>query len=409
MGQYDENNGNWYEGMKRIWLTLPLFLLLYCGELLAQDTVKIDTSRVNLVFNGSFEEYRFCPKRVDALGILINVDGWYQPTRGSADYFNVCGSRECGVPVNKLGEQMPHEGDGYCGIYCSKNDYREYLQTRLRRKLRTGDSIRLTFYVSLSEQSAGAVATLAGLFTEDDVYDTVRSILLHKEYEKLSDEVSQVIATTYTPQVLNPVSAPLTDTKNWQCVTGTFVAEGGEQFITIGNFNTAERSGYVEPDSLTRLLPGAYYYIDDIFVECLNCSSPIVDDMNVDSNYLSDVQPSFSVGSSFVLKDIFFEFDKSTILQQSYFELMRLVSLLKAYPDMRIEIGGHTDAKGSDSYNLRLSENRAKSVVDYLVSKGLSENRLQYKGYGKMKPIDTNDTEEGRAKNRRVEFKIISM
>jgi outer membrane protein OmpA-like peptidoglycan-associated protein len=218
-----------------------------------------------------------------------------------------------------------------------------------------------------------------------------------------------VIATTYTPQVLNPVSAPLTDTKNWQCVTGTFVAEGGEQFITIGNFNTAERSGYVEPDSLTRLLPGAYYYIDDIFVECLNCSSPIVDDMNVDSNYLSDVQPSFSVGSSFVLKDIFFEFDKSTILQQSYFELMRLVSLLKAYPDMRIEIGGHTDAKGSDSYNLRLSENRAKSVVDYLVSKGLSENRLQYKGYGKMKPIDTNDTEEGRAKNRRVEFKIISM
>jgi outer membrane protein OmpA-like peptidoglycan-associated protein len=88
---------------------------------------------------------------------------------------------------------------------------------------------------------------------------------------------------------------------------------------------------------------------------------------------------------------------------------MRLVSLLKAYPDMRIEIGGHTDAKGSDSYNLRLSENRAKSVVDYLVSKGLSENRLQYKGYGKMKPIDTNDTEEGRAKNRRVEFKIISM
>lgn len=368
-----------------------------------------DTSRVNLVFNGSFEEYRFCPKRVDAVGVLINVDGWYQPTKGSADYFNTCGSRECGVPKNKLGEQLPHDGDGYCGIYCSKNDYREYLQTRLRRKLRAGDSIRLTFFVSLSEQSTGAVATLGGLFTKEDIYDTVRSILLHKEYETLSDDIFQVIATTYTPQVMNPPDVPLTDTKNWQCVTGIFVADGGEQYITLGNFNTAERSGYVEPDSLVQLLPGSYYYIDDVFVECLNCEPPITDDLNVDSNYLTQEQPTFSVGSTFVLKDIFFEFDKSTILQQSFFELMRLITLLNTYPDMQIEVGGHTDSKGSDSYNQRLSESRAKAVADYLISKGISERRLQYRGYGKSKPIDTNETEEGRAKNRRVEFKIMSM
>lgn len=368
-----------------------------------------DTSRVNLVFNGSFEEYRFCPKRVDAVGILINVDGWYQPTKGSADYFNTCGSRECGVPKNKLGEQLPHDGEGYCGIYCSKNDYREYLQTRLRRKLRAGDSIRLTFFVSLSEQSTGAVATLGGLFTKEDIYDTVRSILLHKEYETLSDDIFQVIATTYTPQVMNPPDVPLTDTRNWQCVTGIFVADGGEQYITLGNFNTAERSGYVEPDSLVQLLPGSYYYIDDVFVECLNCEPPIADDLNVDSNYLTQEQPTFSVGSTFVLKDIFFEFDKSTILQQSFFELMRLITLLNTYPDMQIEVGGHTDSKGSDSYNQRLSESRAKAVADYLISKGISERRLQYRGYGKSKPIDTNETEEGRARNRRVEFKIMSM
>lgn len=368
-----------------------------------------DTSRVNLVFNGSFEEYRFCPKRVDAVGVLINVDGWYQPTKGSADYFNTCGSRECGVPKNKLGEQLPHDGDGYCGIYCSKNDYREYLQTRLRRKLRAGDSIRLTFFVSLSEQSTGAVATLGGLFTKEDIYDTVRSILLHKEYETLSDDIFQVIATTYTPQVMNPPDVPLTDTRNWQCVTGIFVADGGEQYITLGNFNTAERSGYVEPDSLVQLLPGSYYYIDDVFVECLNCEPPIADDLNVDSNYLTQEQPTFSVGSTFVLKDIFFEFDKSTILQQSFFELMRLITLLNTYPDMQIEVGGHTDSKGSDSYNQRLSESRAKAVADYLISKGISERRLQYRGYGKSKPIDTNETEEGRARNRRVEFKIMSM
>jgi outer membrane protein OmpA-like peptidoglycan-associated protein len=394
--------------MKKFWIPISLFFLLGTSAF-SQGLPVADTSRVNLVFNGSFEEYRFCPKRVDAVGILINVDGWYQPTKGSADYFNTCGSRECGVPKNKLGEQLPHDGEGYCGIYCSKNDYREYLQTRLRRKLRAGDSIRLTFFVSLSEQSTGAVATLGGLFTKEDIYDTVRSILLHKEYETLSDDIFQVIATTYTPQVMNPPDVPLTDTRNWQCVTGIFVADGGEQYITLGNFNTAERSGYVEPDSLVRLLPGSYYYIDDVFVECLNCEPPIADDLNVDSNYLTQEQPTFSVGSTFVLKDIFFEFDKSTILQQSFFELMRLITLLNTYPDMQIEVGGHTDSKGSDSYNQRLSESRAKAVADYLISKGISERRLQYRGYGKSKPIDTNETEEGRARNRRVEFKIMSM
>lgn len=394
--------------MKKFWIPISLFFLLGMSAF-SQGLSVADTSRVNLVFNGSFEEYRFCPKRVDAVGVLINVDGWYQPTKGSADYFNTCGSRECGVPKNKLGEQLPHDGEGYCGIYCSKNDYREYLQTRLRRKLRAGDSIRLTFFVSLSEQSTGAVATLGGLFTKEDIYDTVRSILLHKEYETLSDDIFQVIATTYTPQVMNPPDVPLTDTRNWQCVTGIFVADGGEQYITLGNFNTAERSGYVEPDSLVQLLPGSYYYIDDVFVECLNCEPPIADDLNVDSNYLTQEQPTFSVGSTFVLKDIFFEFDKSTILQQSFFELMRLITLLNTYPDMQIEVGGHTDSKGSDSYNQRLSESRAKAVADYLISKGISERRLQYRGYGKSKPIDTNETEEGRARNRRVEFKIMSM
>lgn len=88
---------------------------------------------------------------------------------------------------------------------------------------------------------------------------------------------------------------------------------------------------------------------------------------------------------------------------------MRLASLLNTYPNMRIEIGGHTDAEGSESYNLRLSENRAKAVAEYLISKGVSEKRIQFKGYGKSCPIDTNETEEGRAKNRRVEFKIISL
>lgn len=395
--------------MKKTWITIG-FLLAFAKLTQAQETIVPDSSRhINLVYNGSFEEYRYCPRRVDAVGVLTLVEGWYQPTRGSADYFNVCGSRECGVPSNKLGQQLPHDGDGYCGIYCSKNDYREYLQTRLRRKLRSGDSIQLTFWASLSEESTGAVATLGGLFTKESICDTVRTLFMAKEREYLSDEIFQTIARPYVPQVVNPIDSTLVNTRGWQRISGIFVAQGGEQYITIGNFNLAEHSGYVDYDSLTRLLPGAYYYIDDITVECLNCPPPVADDLNVDSTYLTVEQATFSVGCTFVLKDIFFEFDKSTILQQSYFELRSLISLLETYPNMRIEIRGHTDGKGSDSYNQRLSENRAKAVTDYLISKGISEKRLQYKGYGKTMPIDTNDTEEGRANNRRVEFNITAM
>lgn len=395
--------------MKKTWITIG-FLLAFAKLTQAQETIVPDSSRhINLVYNGSFEEYRHCPRRVDAVGVLTLVEGWYQPTRGSADYFNVCGSRECGVPSNKLGQQLPHDGDGYCGIYCSKNDYREYLQTRLRRKLRSGDSIQLTFWASLSEESTGAVATLGGLFTKESISDTVRTLFMAKEREYFSDEIFQTIARPYVPQVVNPIDSTIVNTRGWQRISGIFVAQGGEQYITIGNFNLAEHSGYVDYDSLTRLLPGAYYYIDDITVECLNCPPPVADDLNVDSTYLTMEQPTFTVGCTFVLKDIFFEFDKSTILQQSYFELRSLISLLETYPNMRIEIRGHTDGKGSDSYNQRLSENRAKAVTDYLISKGISEKRLQYKGYGKAMPIDTNDTEEGRANNRRVEFKITAM
>jgi outer membrane protein OmpA-like peptidoglycan-associated protein len=75
---------------------------------------------------------------------------------------------------------------------------------------------------------------------------------------------------------------------------------------------------------------------------------------------------------------------------------------------MRIEISGHTDNRGSAELNQKLSENRAKAVVDYLVAKGINPSRLEYKGYGKDQPIATNDTDAGRQENRRTEFKILS-
>jgi len=112
-------------------------------------------------------------------------------------------------------------------------------------------------------------------------------------------------------------------------------------------------------------------------------------------------------GSKIVLKNIFFDYDKSSLKKESFSELNRMVEFMTENSNINIEISGHTDNKGSQHYNQKLSENRAKSVVDYLVGKKIDANRLKYRGVSFNEPIASNDSEKGRQLNRRVEFKII--
>lgn len=115
-----------------------------------------------------------------------------------------------------------------------------------------------------------------------------------------------------------------------------------------------------------------------------------------------------AVGTKIVLKNIFFDYAKSTLRPESEPELDRLYELLMEFPEMKIEISGHTDNKGSRTTNERLSASRAKAVVNYLVKKSIPLSRLESKGYAFDQPIESNDTEEGRQQNRRVEFKVLS-
>ena len=114
-----------------------------------------------------------------------------------------------------------------------------------------------------------------------------------------------------------------------------------------------------------------------------------------------------AVGSKIVLRNIFFDFDKATLRPESSAELENLFKVLTDNPNMKIEISGHTDNKGTAEYNKDLSQRRAKAVVDYLIGKGIKADRLKYAGYGFDQPIATNDTDEGRQLNRRTEFEII--
>jgi outer membrane protein OmpA-like peptidoglycan-associated protein len=114
-----------------------------------------------------------------------------------------------------------------------------------------------------------------------------------------------------------------------------------------------------------------------------------------------------NVGRKVVLNNILFETGKSILTTSSYAELDRLEGILQDNPQMKIEISGHTDKTGSEPVNFRLSTERAKAVVDYLVKKGIDSGRMEYKGYGSLQPVADNATADGRTKNRRVEFKIL--
>ena len=117
--------------------------------------------------------------------------------------------------------------------------------------------------------------------------------------------------------------------------------------------------------------------------------------------------PKVEEAKPIVLKNVFFETNKADLRKESRTELNKLRLLLTENPTMKIEISGHTDNVGSDAENLSLSEKRAKSVRDFLVQNGIASERLTYKGYGKTQPIDSNETETGRATNRRTAFLIL--
>ncbi len=141
-----------------------------------------------------------------------------------------------------------------------------------------------------------------------------------------------------------------------------------------------------------------------LYLDAIDLSKEPSDEIIIRNFKLDRVE----VGVKVILKNIFFEFGKSTLKPESYGELNHVVKFLQNNETLRLELSGHTDNIGTYKYNKKLSEDRAKAVVDYLVKKGISQNRLTYKGYAYDQPIAPNTTEKGRAQNRRVEFKVLS-
>ena len=129
-----------------------------------------------------------------------------------------------------------------------------------------------------------------------------------------------------------------------------------------------------------------------------------------DSTYTKDIAlEPIQLNVSITFKNVQFGNNSFELLPISKIELDKLLQVLNENPTLKLEIKGHTDNIGKAEDNIKLSSNRAKSVVEYLVSKGVNAARLGYKGFGATQPISDNNTEEGRAKNRRTEFVIVGM
>ena len=119
------------------------------------------------------------------------------------------------------------------------------------------------------------------------------------------------------------------------------------------------------------------------------------------------------VGEVYKIDNIYYDYNKATIRSDAKPSLDQLIRLLNEYPNMKIQINSHTDCRGSDAYNIKLSQNRASAVVKYLVERGIAIERLKAKGFGETSPVSNCDclkcTEEQYQENRRTEFQIIAL
>lgn len=220
--------------------------------------------------------------------------------------------------------------------------------------------------------------------------DIVRVKLMEKEKP---NPVVMVTGNVYNLKTKEPLSASL-------------IYETLPDGVEVGNGVSSERDG-----SFKIVLPYDKNYsirasADKFFAisENLNLDSLIkagYKEIHKDL-YLAPIE----VGTIVRLNNVFFDFDKWDLRPESFVELDRVVTLLKENPGIVIEMSAHTDSRGSDEYNFKLSDNRARSVMEYILSKGIPANRITSQGYGETKPVVDNDTDEHRQLNRRVEFKI---
>lgn len=339
----------------------------------------------NLVANPSFEKLRRALPDYDLDGSVAfrnSMDKWMSPTKTTPDLLFL--ANDYGV-IDK-----PHSGKSMVGILthnpASKRSdtYREYIQTKLNKALVIGEEYYVEFWVCRAASANMYSNNIGVAFSPVPITHTDFKPLL-----ELKPSINE-------DKVIN------TNKREWVKISGKFTAANREMFLIIGNFFNNEQTIFGKAkDTAEKSFENPYYLIDDVGVYQLNLKP------EPEPETFAEVE--VKVGQVIQLDKIFFETAKWDLLAASFEELDQLVDLLNKYPSMKIAIHGHTDSRGSNNYNQKLSNNRAKAVFEYLFQKGITLNRIEYAGFGEERPIATNDSDEGRQINRRVEFVVLEL
>lgn len=355
--------------------TYVLALLMVSGFVIAQQSPEIIK---NLVPNGSFENFR------KKSGSIKQAIPWQQIA--SVDYYQEPISND--TSLNK----GARTGNCYAGLRFQKK-YKEFLQVKLAEPLHRGTTYEFEMYVRLAFWSNASLKSLGALFSKVG-------------YKSKADAVKTAMIDSVC------IKGSFINGYQWFKISGKYLADGGEKYLTIGNFSPNVKKDMLRMNIFKFGFKEAYYFVDDVslikakeVVEKVKVE--IVGSFNVDAqDSVLEVSKTIKVGEKVQLKNIFFENGRYYILPESYSELNKLVQYLLRNPQMEVQINGHSDNSGSKAKNQRLSEQRAREVFEYLIKKGV-QNKLYFKGYGSSLPIAGNDTDIDRAKNRRVEFEII--
>jgi outer membrane protein OmpA-like peptidoglycan-associated protein len=360
--------------MKKISL-LSFLILLTIPYLFAQ----------NLVPNPSFEKVH-----KKTLNWSLNkqvfeslMKEWTSPNQGSPDIlfdFTVdkMTPKRRGVD---LSEHQPRTGRTMIGIKtygCSGNSphCREYIQVKLKKSTEPGEQYYIEFWVnpmksSLRNNNIGLALARVEISDEED------SGLYY--FEPWINETELIDG------------AP----NEWHKISATVTVDGTYDYLLIGNFFGDDAT---ESKTEEGQIEYGYYLLDDVQVR------PLSEDGNFDLN-----EEDLEIGNTISLKNVLFKTAKADLLPQSYPNLDKLFEVLKKNETLSIQLNGHTDDQGSEEDNLSLSEDRAKAVAQYLIDKGISEQRLTSQGFGESNPIASNEEEKGRKLNRRVEFVILKI
>ena len=353
-----------------------IWIFLVIGVLSAQE---------NIIPNASFEQISSPPNGWYYSGKDFSNTSifWSSATKSSPDIYGP------NIPIPKswkekgFGKITPIDGEFMAGLTVYGCDHgkphcKEYIQIGLAEPLVKDQTYTLSFWVAHLPSSL-QINHFGVLFSFDEIIEG------HTQTLNLNPQFDY-------DEVLSPFN------EDWMQLNWTFKAKEPFEYICFGSFVADDQIMTAKKRSSE--YDFAYYYLDHIQ---LVKDEPI---LPVPKPEFPEAEQMVS-GSVFQLDNIYFDHDQSTLHPRSFAQLEILFKMFQILPDLNVEIIGHTDNTGGDNYNKDLSIRRAQQVYDYLVNKGVSQDQIQIKGMGNTQPIMSNADEQGRKKNRRVEFFIL--